>query len=111
MPRITDALFFPCPICDKRPFVHVENDGLAYAYCSGHGFHRHRKIFVGYCANIATQVNHDVRNKTVEILCRKWNQIGFRQTNMIFDSEDTVKRLTGIDVEKIIVDAVNNEQT
>lgn len=104
--RTHDTAFFPCPICYKRPYVHVENDGLAYAYCCGHGFHRHKKVFTGYCTNVATQGNTDVRQKTVEILARKWNQIGLRRADMLFDKEETVKRLTGVDIEKIIVDEV-----
>ena len=44
MKRTHDIGFNECPICGKMPYVETHGVSVAWAFCKGYGFHRHKKV-------------------------------------------------------------------
>ena len=76
MKRTCDAAFFECPICGKKPYVETYDVNVAWAFCKGHGFHRHKKVHVF--------VQYEQPSKLLERLARKWNQMWYEQARFLF---------------------------
>lgn len=79
-------IFFECPVCGKQPKVKTYPPNIAWAYCKGYPFHRHKKISV--CI-------YGQPSKLFDSLSNHWNQIQFREARFLYDTEDEIRRLTG----------------
>lgn len=85
--RIKDNAAFSCPICGKKPYIKIYGVNTAYAYCKGHGLHRHKEVsaFVWY----------EESSKLIETLLNKWNNLYFCESRFLFnengDNKETVK--------------------
>lgn len=76
MKRTHDAGFFECPICGKKPYIHVFDITVATAYCKGHGINRHRQVSVSA---------QDRPSKLMKTLAARWNQMQYEQARFLFD--------------------------
>lgn len=77
MKRTCDAAFFECPICGKNPYVETYDMHVAWAFCKGHGFHRHKKV---HAVVVCEQPS-----KTLERLAEEWNQKWFEDARFLFN--------------------------
>ena len=77
MKRTCDALFSDCPICGKAPYVKTYELNAALAFCKGHGFHRHKKVWVF--------IPYERPSKLLERLAEKWNQMWFEEARFLFN--------------------------
>ena len=76
MKRTRDVAFLECPICGKPPYVNTYDVNVAWAFCKGYGFHRHKKVnaFVPY----------EQPSKLLKRLAQEWNQLGFVEARFLF---------------------------
>lgn len=76
MKRTCDAAFFECPICGKKPYVDTYDVTAAWAFCKGHGFHRHKKVHA--------VVSFERPSKLLKRLSEEWNQKWFEDARFLF---------------------------
>ena len=76
MKRTRDVAFLGCPICGKQPYVDIYDVTVSWAFCKGHGFHRHKKVCVF--------VPHEQPSNLLKRLAQEWNQLGFRESRFLF---------------------------
>ena len=76
MRRTSDAAFFPCPICGKKPYVKTHDVNVAWAFCKGYGFHRHNKV--------RTNVVFEQPSKLLKKLAEEWNQKMYEEARFLF---------------------------
>lgn len=75
MNRTTDASFFSCPICGKKPHVKTFNLNYGIAHCKGTLFKQHPLIQIetGYCNP----------SKLFRTLSVGWNGIQWERLNSL----------------------------
>lgn len=76
MGRTCDVAFFECPICGKKPYVETYDVNVAWAYCKGYGFYRHRKLSVF--------VPSEQPSNLLKKLSQKWNQTMYEEARFLF---------------------------
>lgn len=76
MKRTCDVGFFTCPICGKMPYVNTHDVTVAWVFCKGYGFHRHKKVQVF--------VPYEHPSKLLERLAHEWNQMWYEQARFLF---------------------------
>ena len=91
--RTNNAAFFDCPVCGKRPRIKLLGDYVGIAYCTGYGFHRHKRVLV---SSMGT-----TEKPLYEALSIKWNLMHFDEVRFIYNENgnpfkrlNTKKRLT-----------------
>lgn len=77
MGRTRDFGFFPCPICNKPPYVNIYGVNSAEAYCCGYGIHKHDKVSV--------TVDYAQPSKLIRTLAGKWNQMHYEEARFIYN--------------------------
>lgn len=76
MKRTLDVAFFECPICGKKPYVETYDVNVAWAFCKGYGFRRHKKVSVF--------VPYERPSNLIKRLAQEWNQLGYREARFLF---------------------------
>lgn len=76
MKRTHDVAFNECPICGKKPYVDTYYVTVAWAFCKGHGFQRHKKVQVF--------VPYEQPSKLLKRLAQEWNQLWFKESRFLF---------------------------
>ena len=76
MKRTRDVAFFECPICGKKPYVETYDVTVAWAFCKGHSFHRHKEVhaFILYAPP----------SKLLKRLAEEWNQLLYTEARFLF---------------------------
>ncbi|MDD3417902.1 MAG: hypothetical protein PHY47_28585 [Lachnospiraceae bacterium] len=77
MGRMTDVAVLACPICGKKPFLHIYGVNTAWIECKGYGMHRHKKVSV--C------IQHERPSKLLKEIINKWNDLQFDEIRFIYD--------------------------
>jgi len=76
MARTCDVAFFECPICGKKPYVNTYDVTVAWAFCKGYGFHRHKKVEV--------IVPYEQPSKLLKRLAQEWNQLMYTEARLLY---------------------------
>lgn len=76
MKRTRDVGFFECPICGRKPYIDTYDVTVAWAFCKGYGFHRHKKVYA--------IVQYEPPSNLLKRLAQEWNQLGFTQARFLF---------------------------
>lgn len=76
MRRTHDAAFLDCPICGKAPYVRTHDVTVAWAYCKGYGFHKHK--------NVQAFVAYERPSNLLKKLSQQWNQMWYEQARFLF---------------------------
>lgn len=77
MKRTRDVAFLECPICGKKPYVETYDVTVAWAFCKGYEFHRHKKVCVF--------VPYEQSSKLLKRLAQEWNQLWYEQARFLFN--------------------------
>lgn len=85
MRRTDDSAFFGCPVCFRKPYIEIYNNGSMTAFCKGYGIHRHREVKAYALRNIATEGNKQEQGDTLAILLKRWNRIHFSEVRFLFE--------------------------
>lgn len=76
MKRTHDAAFFECPICGKKPYISTYGVNVAWAFCKGYGFHKHKKI--------ETLIPYAQPSILLKKLSEAWNQMLYVEARFLF---------------------------
>lgn len=76
MKRTCDIAFSECPICGKKPYVETFDVTVAWAFCKGYGFRRHKKVCVF--------IPYEQPSNLLKRLAQEWNQLLYEEARFLF---------------------------